>query len=77
MIPIILSAAVSVVAGLLLGGCGSRSDTIIEQVAQENSTLQNQIQSHLAVSGILGVALTVVGSGLAAALFALHKRKRG
>jgi Na+(H+)/acetate symporter ActP len=78
MVPIIISAATSLVAGLLLGGCTNSNDEISKTLMNRNAQLENQLAgTQLTLTG-LAITAVILACGLGASIYINHTGgKRG
>ena len=73
MIPAIITAAVGVVAGLLMGGCTPGGDDISKQLIHRNAQLENQLTSaHATLTGI-AISAVLLAAGLGASIYQNRK----
>lgn len=77
ILPILISSALSLTAGLLLSGCGSSADKqLIQDLSARNENLHGQLLTSTTIEGILGTVIVVFGAALAVAL-SRRLRKQG
>ena len=75
MMTVILSSAVALVAGLLLGGCSNDGD-LTKTLVQRNAQLETQAAATLNVVAALMVVLVLLGGGLAVTVAARRKGRK-
>lgn len=64
----LLTAALGVVAGLLLGGCTPGDDEVTGKLLQRNAALETQVSASQDITTALAITLVIVAAGLGATL---------
>jgi Na+(H+)/acetate symporter ActP len=73
----IIAAAVSLIAGLLLGGCTNSNNELSKTLFTRNAQLENQISAGQDVVTILAITAVILAAGLAVSLYRCHGIKGG
>ena len=78
MVPVIFSAATSLVAGLLLGGCTNSNEEISKTLINRNAQLENQLTGTQLTLTSVCISAVILAAGLGASIYSSRKGgKRG